>query len=83
MGNRRCHDALGKLYPYLDGEVTRYRRFRIKQHLKSCEGCGPAFSFEGHFLEVIKDRLGEEPPPEMLERLHQVIRDQEPEEPAG
>ncbi|MFQ5967178.1 MAG: zf-HC2 domain-containing protein [Acidimicrobiia bacterium] len=82
MGNRKCNDALGKLYPYLDGEVTRYRKFRIKRHLKSCDGCGPTFSFESRFLKVIEDRLAEPPPPEMLDRLQQVVRD-EREHPAG
>ncbi|HEY5578781.1 MAG TPA: zf-HC2 domain-containing protein [Acidimicrobiia bacterium] len=76
MGHRKCEEALGRLYLYLDGEVTWYRRWRIKRHLRACNGCGPAFSFETKFQQVVRERLREQPPPEMMGRLQQFLRDQ-------
>ncbi len=29
----KCHDAITRIYPYLDGEITLYRRFRVRRHI--------------------------------------------------
>jgi mycothiol system anti-sigma-R factor len=81
MGSNRCDEALGKVYLYLDGEMTWYRRLRIKRHLRSCDGCGDAYWFESRFRTVIKDRLDEEPPPEFIERLRDYLREEGPADP--
>lgn len=69
----KCHDALTRLYPYLDGEVTAYRRFRVRRHLRKCGNCGPAFSFEEQLKIVIRERSQEDPPPEFMDRLRQYM----------
>ena len=81
MANRKCDEALSRVYVYLDGEVNWYRRLRIRRHLTKCDGCGDKFWFESRFREVVKDRLSEEPPPEFMDRLQQYIRDDDPDAP--
>ena len=74
MGDK-CHDAMTRIYPYLDGEVTVYRRFRVRRHLRRCLNCSPAFSFEEQLKIVIRERSKEDPPPEFLERLRSYLED--------
>lgn len=65
----RCDDAVEKVYFYLDEEMTWYRRRRIRRHLKRCTNCDGAYSFEAHFIEVVRRKAREEPPPEQMEEL--------------
>lgn len=81
MTNRKCHDALDRVYFYLDGELTWYKRFQVKRHLRKCNGCTGAYGFEERFLQVVKERSGEEPPPEFVERLQQYLKDEPPDAP--
>jgi len=71
-----CDDALASLYPYLDGELTAFRRWRVKTHLRKCNGCGAAYSFEERLKIVIKDRCQEDVPDEFIDRLRAVLRDE-------
>lgn len=71
-----CDDALARLYPYLDGELTAYRRWRVKVHLRKCTGCGAAYSFEERLKLVIRQRCQEDVPDEFVERLRAVLRDE-------
>lgn len=73
-----CDDALSRLYPYLDGEVTVYRRFRVRLHLRKCRDCTGAFDFEERLKVVVRDRSQEEPPPEFIERLRTYLREEGP-----
>ena len=69
----KCHDAITRIYPYLDGEITLYRRFRVRRHIRKCRDCGPAFSFEEQLKVVIRERCHEDPPPEFLDRLRAYL----------
>lgn len=71
-----CDDALARVYPYLDDELTAFRRWRVRAHLRKCDGCGAAYSFEQRLRIVIKDRCQEEVPDEFIERLRAVLRDE-------
>ena len=75
MANK-CDEALSRIYPYLDGEVTVYRRFRVRRHLRKCHNCTGAFSFEERLKIVIRERSHEDPPPEFLDRLRLYLRDE-------
>ena len=74
MDRDKCHDALARIYPYLDGEVTVYRRIRVRHHLRKCRNCDGAFSFEEQLKVIIRQHAHQDPPPEFLERLRQYIR---------
>jgi len=68
-----CNNALDDLYGYLDQEVSRYRRWRIRRHLRICEGCDNAFVFEQRLQVVVRQCLKEDVPPEFLARLRQSL----------
>jgi mycothiol system anti-sigma-R factor len=75
MGRDKCHTALQRIYPYLDAEVTVYRRLIIRRHLRQCRNCTGAFSFEEQLQIVIRERSHQDPPPEFLDRLRSAIQD--------
>lgn len=72
-----CNEAMKQVYRYLDGEMTWWRAREIRHHLEDCPPCGEAFSYEDHFLKVVRQGLKEEPPTEMMERLRAVLRSEE------
>lgn len=78
MSKDPCHDAIQRLYPYLDGELNAYRRARIRWHLRKCNPCDGAFSFEHRFKAVIREKTREAVPPEVVERLRAYLRSEEP-----
>jgi len=75
MSRRSCEQAVERIYFYLDGEITWYRRFRINRHLRSCWMCEGAYDFEHRFRSVVRDKCSEEVPEELLERLRRVLRE--------
>ena len=70
----RCDDALENIYLYLDGELTSDVAEDIRRHLDDCPPCLDAFHFERRLKTVVRTRLQEDVPQEMLVRLKQVIR---------
>ena len=70
----RCDDALENIYLYLDGELTSDVAEDIRRHLDDCPPCFDAFHFERRLKAVVRTRLQEDVPQEMLIRLKQVIR---------
>jgi anti-sigma factor (TIGR02949 family) len=74
MNHRSCDEALTNVYTYLDRELSSWRAWRIRRHLRACDHCCAAFGFEERLRVVIRSRLQEDVPPEFLERLRQVLR---------
>jgi mycothiol system anti-sigma-R factor len=75
MSKRSCDQAVERIYFYLDGEITWYRRLRINWHLRSCRMCEGAYDFEHRFRSVVRDKCSEDVPDELLERLRSVLRE--------
>ena len=75
MNKRKCDHAVEKIYYYLDGEITWYRRLRINWHLRSCAPCDGAFEFEDRLRDVVREKSAEEIPPALLERLRATLRE--------
>ena len=70
-----CEEALARMYEFLDGELADAEMAaRIRFHLEDCPPCGDSFHFEHHLQAVVRERLREEVPPAMIERLRVVIR---------
>ena len=77
MSRYNCGDAIAQMYYYLDDEITRKKRARIERHVRGCAGCTGAYRFESHLKVVVRERLREEPPPEVIDRLWTFLRDSE------
>ena len=48
-----CDDAFHRMYHYLDGEITVWRRWKITRHLNRCPPCAEGFDFEVELRQVI------------------------------
>jgi mycothiol system anti-sigma-R factor len=64
-----CDKAFHRMYHYLDGEVTVWRRWKITRHLDRCPPCGQAYAFEMEVRQVVASRCRDEMPPELRRRI--------------
>ena len=78
-----CRHAIDQVYFFLDGELNWYKRLRIRRHLGRCRGCHDAFQFETRFLEVVREKSAEEPPPELIDRLRSFLHEHGDDGPAA
>lgn len=72
--SHNCDNALEKMYMYIDGELTVESADAIKVHLDDCPPCWDAFHFEERLKIVVRTRLQEEVPSEVMMRLQSIIR---------
>ena len=72
--SHNCDDALEKMYLYIDGELIADTAGEIKVHLDDCPPCWDAFHFEERLKVVVRTRLREEVPSEVMVRLQSIIR---------
>ncbi len=70
-----CEDAVQEMYYFLDGEMTWYKRVRVRRHLRRCHGCTDAFAFETRVKSVIQRKCREDPPPELIDRLRAFLQE--------
>jgi mycothiol system anti-sigma-R factor len=75
MAEHNCDEAIGKLYEFLDDELTWFRKARVRYHLRNCPPCDKVFVFEEHLRAVIRERARDDPPAEVLDRLRRMIRE--------
>jgi mycothiol system anti-sigma-R factor len=68
-----CDDAAEKIYTYLDGELTPWKRAAIAKHLDECPPCAKGFDFEFELRQVIASKCGEEAPYELRVRIATAI----------
>ncbi len=73
-----CDDALASLYQYLDKELNSASSATIRAHLDGCNGCSERFDFEKRLKAVVHERLSEDVPPEVLDRLRKALADERP-----
>ena len=72
--SHNCDDALERMYLYIDGELTAESAEAIKVHINDCPPCFDAFHFEERLKLVVRTRLQEEVPSELMIRLKSIIR---------
>jgi mycothiol system anti-sigma-R factor len=72
--SHNCDDALERMYLYLDGELTAESTEAIRVHLDDCPPCMDAFHFEERLKIVVRTRLREEVPSELMLRLRSIIQ---------
>jgi len=64
-----CENAHHRLYHYLDGELTVWRRWAIARHLDECPPCAHGFSFELEVRQVVSRKCRDEVPAELIARI--------------
>ena len=73
--SEHCDEALARMYEFLDGEINQVDvAERIRFHLEDCPPCGDSFDFERRLKEVVRERLSEEVPADVMDRLRTVVR---------
>jgi mycothiol system anti-sigma-R factor len=75
MSKHNCQDAVAHVYFYLDDEIGWFKKARIKRHLRKCPPCEGAFGFESRLKAIVRERLREEPQPEVMDRLRAYLKD--------
>ncbi|MFB3051631.1 MAG: mycothiol system anti-sigma-R factor [Acidimicrobiia bacterium] len=71
-----CDEALENLYLYLDSELDSVTSSRIRSHLDECRGCGPQFDFEGRLKAVVRERLHEDVPDAVVDRVRAALHEE-------
>ncbi len=74
-----CEYALLRVYEYLDGELTVWRRRAITRHLDECPPCAKGFVFELELRRIVVSKCREEIPPSLRLRIAQALGIVEPE----
>jgi mycothiol system anti-sigma-R factor len=73
-GNVDCDGAIHRVYEYLDGELTVWRRRAITRHLDECPPCAQGFTFEIELRRIVVSKCHEEVPAELRARIAQALQ---------
>ena len=71
-----CDETIERLYFYLDGELTEYRREEITRHLDLCGPCVGAYGFEAELRKVIANRCRDHVPDALMDRVAEALRNE-------
>lgn len=78
-----CEHVHRRVYEYLDGELTVWKRRAITRHLDECPPCAEGFTFELDLRRVVVSKCVEECPEELKHRIALALgiteRDPSPE----
>ncbi len=70
-----CEETFRRLEDYVDRELSAEEMERVREHLKTCEGCAHEFHFHEQTLQSLRNRLQRiAMPPALLSRITQAIR---------
>jgi mycothiol system anti-sigma-R factor len=62
-----------RVYEYLDGELTVWKRRAITRHLDECPPCAEGFTFELEIRRVIVSKCVEEAPQDLKQRIAMAL----------
>jgi mycothiol system anti-sigma-R factor len=68
-----CEGAIHRVYEYLDGELTVWKRRAIARHLDECPPCAEGFTFEFELRRVVVSKCHEEVPSDLKNRIAQQL----------
>jgi len=77
-----CESAHLRVYEFLDGELTVWRRRAITRHLDECPPCAEGFTFEIELRRVVASKCAEHAPEELKNRIAIALGIVETTEPA-
>ncbi|MDA8269260.1 MAG: mycothiol system anti-sigma-R factor [Actinomycetota bacterium] len=72
-----CSDTIGRIYHFLDGELTEERRQEIQRHLDECPPCVEAYDFEVELRQVVANRCRDRVPPTLIDRVRSALMEEE------
>ncbi|MGQ0824830.1 MAG: mycothiol system anti-sigma-R factor [Actinomycetota bacterium] len=64
-----CDHAIHRIYEYLDGELTVWKRRAIARHLDECPPCAQGFTFELAIRRVVVSKCHEPAPTELRGKI--------------
>jgi mycothiol system anti-sigma-R factor len=68
-----CQETHLRVYEYLDGELTVWKRRAITRHLDECPPCAEGFTFELELRHVIVSKCTEDVPAELKVRIARAL----------
>jgi mycothiol system anti-sigma-R factor len=75
MSDLNCHDALERLYEYLDGELSADDARLVHHHLEICAACYPEVKLTTEFRDALQRAANGQPccPEALRDRIAQLI----------
>ena len=70
-----CYRATKQVYLYLDNEMSRYRYWKVKRHLRNCPPCCSKFDFEAEFKLMVRTKSQDPAPTELIDRLRTFLQE--------
>lgn len=55
--NPSCREIYGRIFPYLDCELSAEERSEVERHIAACPGCEEHFAFDGTVLRFVRRRV--------------------------
>jgi mycothiol system anti-sigma-R factor len=68
-----CDHAIFRVYEYLDGELTVWKRRAIARHPDECPPCAQGYSFEIEIRRVIVSKCREEAPSDLRAKIASAL----------
>ena len=69
-----CDATILRVYEYLDGELTVWRRRAITRHLDECPPCAEGFTFEIELRRIVVSKCHEAVPAELRARIAKALQ---------
>jgi mycothiol system anti-sigma-R factor len=78
-----CDHAILRVYEYLDGELTVWKRRAIARHLDECPPCANGFTFEIAIRRVVVSKCREDAPRELRAKIAAALGLDDPDPTSG
>lgn len=70
-----CHDLLGHLSEYIDGEISEDLKKELEEHIQNCENCRIVLDTTKKTIYLYqRTNLDKKVPEAMTERLYQALK---------
>jgi mycothiol system anti-sigma-R factor len=70
-----CHEAVTRLWEYLDGTVDEADRALVEEHLGLCRRCCGELEFARELRRLLARSAAAEIPPDVLARLNRTLEE--------
>ena len=70
-----CHDAVSRLWEYLDHTVDEVDRARVEAHLARCRRCCAEMEFAHELRRVLAEGAVVDVPDDVLTRLNRTLEE--------